>query len=199
MSSPFIHIDLFNRIGKGDESAFRDIFHIYTPRLHSFIYKIVKSSTATENLIQDVFMKLWLNREEVAHKDDPSSWLFTVASHQAFNYLKKMSNSQRYIDYVKRESLQPASQPEAELQLILKEKQAAYHQALDQLPQQRRIIFRMSREQLLTHKEIAEKLQISPFTVKNQLIAALGFLRKHLHRNDALFLVGLTILRNIIF
>jgi RNA polymerase sigma-70 factor (ECF subfamily) len=144
-------------------------------------------------------MKLWLNREEVAQKDDPSSWLFTVASNQAFNYLKKMSNSQRYIDYVKRESHQQVSQPEAEQHLTLKEKQAAYHHALDRLPQQRRIIFRMSREQLLTHKEIAEKLQISPFTVKNQLIAALGFLRKHLHRNDALFLIGLHVLRNIIF
>ena len=190
MASPLEHIELFQRIAQGDEAAFRDIFHIFTPRLHVFLYRIVKSESITEGLIQDVFMKLWLNREEVAQKEEPASWLFTVAANQAFNHLKRMSTKQRYIDYIKRE-MAVDTPPEAEESLALKESREAFYEALEKLPQQRRLIFTMSRLEGLTHKEIAVKLQISPFTVKNQVIAALDFMRKHLHRNSACLLIAM--------
>jgi RNA polymerase sigma-70 factor (ECF subfamily) len=193
VASPLEHIELFQRIAHGDEAAFRDIFHIFTPRLHVFLYRIVKSNSITEGLIQDVFMKLWLNKEEVAQKDDPASWLFTVAANHAFNHLKKMSTKQRYIEYIKRE-MAVDTPPEAEESLALKESREAFYEALDKLPQQRRLIFTMSRVQGLSHKEIAVKLQISPFTVKNQVIAALDFMRKHLHRKDAYLVIGINML-----
>jgi RNA polymerase sigma-70 factor (family 1) len=190
VASPLEHIELFQRIGQGDEAAFRDVFHIFTPRLHVFLYRIVKSASVTEGLIQDVFMKLWLNKEDVAQKDDPSSWLFTVAANQAFNHLKRMSTKQRYIEYVKKE-MTVDTPPEAEEALTLKESREAFYDALEKLPQQRRLIFTMSRVEGLTHKEIAVKLQISPFTVKNQVIAALDFMRKHLHKSSACLMIAM--------
>jgi RNA polymerase sigma-70 factor (family 1) len=186
------HIELFGLIGKGDETAFRDIFHYYTPRLNPFIFKIVKSGPVAEGIVQDVFMKLWLHREEVAQKEDPSSWLFTVAANLAFNYLKKMSTQQRYIEYVKSVIVENSDISEAEQLLISKDNHAALFTAVEKLPPQRQRIFKLSRMEGLTHKEIAEKLDISPFTVKNQLVAALDHIRKYLKRTDTFFIISLS-------
>ena len=186
------HIELFGLISKGDETAFRDIFHYYTPRLNPFIFKIVKSGPVAEGIVQDVFMKLWLHREEVARKEDPSSWLFTVAANLAFNYLKKMSTQQRYIEYVKSVIVENSDISEAEQLLISKDNHAALFTAVEKLPPQRQRIFKLSRMEGLTHKEIAEKLDISPFTVKNQLVAALDHIRKYLKRTDTFFVISLS-------
>ncbi|MBO9565352.1 MAG: RNA polymerase sigma-70 factor [Niastella sp.] len=192
MSGSVKHIKLFDLIGKGDEIAFQQVFRHYTPRLHPFIFKVVKSEPVAEGIVQQVFLKLWENRVQVASKSDPSAWLFTVAAHLSFNYLKKMSVQQRYIDYVKRTMEEGANTPEAEKILSSKENQGVLYRAIEQLPPQRQYIFKLSRIEGLTHKEIAEKLQISPITVKNQLVAALDFLRKQLQKNDALLLIMLS-------
>jgi RNA polymerase sigma-70 factor (family 1) len=185
------HIKLFELVGKGDETAFREIFHYYTPRLNPFIFKIVKSGPVAEGIVQDVFIKLWLHREQVAQKDDPSSWLFTVAANLAFNYLKKVSTQQRYIEYIKSAIAESNDMPEAEHLLISKDNHAALHTAVEKLPPQRQRIFKLSRMEGLSYKEIAEKLDISPFTVKNQLVAALDYIRKYLKKTDAFFIISL--------
>lgn len=185
------HIELFKGIGHGEDAAFRQVFRYYAPRLHPFILKIVKADAVAEGIVQQVFLKLWEHREQVALKDDPSSWLFTVAANLSFNYLKKIAVQQRYVDHIKQTMADASHTPDAEKILAAKEDQHVLHNAIAQLPTQRQYIFKLSRIEGLSHKEIADKLQISPFTVKNQLIAALGFLRKQLQKNDVLLLITL--------
>lgn len=189
-----LNIDLFRSIGDGDDIAFRQVFRYYTPRLYSFTLRIVKSDTVAEGLVQQAFLKLWEQRAQVALKENPSSWLFTVAANLSFNYLKKMSHQQRYIEHVKRRLADPGDVPDAELILSLKDKKGMLYQAIDKMPPQRQYIFKLSRLSGLTHKEIGEKLQISPMTVKNQLVAALHFLRNQLRKDDLVALLPLVLL-----
>lgn len=189
MSGSTTHIDQFILIARGDERAFQHVFRYYTPRLHQFILKIVKKESVAEGVVQHVFLKLWEHREEVALKDNPSSWLFTVAAHLSFNYLKRMSVQQRYIDFVKRAMAEGGNREEVEGIIAFKESRGILYKAIEQLPPQRQNIFKLSRMEGLSHKEIAARLQISPLTVKNQLVAALDYLRKEMKKINTLFIV----------
>lgn len=170
--------ELFIQLAAGDEHAFRQVFHYYTPRLQPFVFNIVKSAVITEEIVQDVFMKLWINRHEVAAKDNPPSWLFTVAAHQSLSFLRRMSVERRYIDSVKIQMQEAGQLNPAEDQLLLKEGEYLANRAIDSLPPQQKLIYMLSRHEGLSHLQIAEQLQISPNTVKNHIVTAVRTLRK---------------------
>jgi RNA polymerase sigma-70 factor (family 1) len=182
MQGEEINTELFEKLAAGDEQAFRRVFHYYAPRLLHFVLDIVKSEAVAEEIVQDVFMKLWMNREAVAEKDNPSSWLFTVASHQAITFLRRMSVERRFIDHIKQQVQEARLLNPTEDQLLLRENEALLYKAMNTLPPQQKLIYKMSRWDKLTHKEIADRLDISPNTVKNHIVTAVqsitDFIRK---------------------
>mgnify|MGYP002379812613 CR=1 FL=1 len=172
-----MNAELFALLASGDEAAFRRVFHYYTPRLQPFVFSIVKSNAIAEEIVQDIFLKLWANRQAVAQKDNPSSWLFTVAAHQSLSFLRRMSVERRYIDSVKAQLAQAAIQNPTEDQLFLREGEALLKKALEILPPRQKLIYTLSRHEGFSHKEIADQLNISPNTVKNHIVTALRTLQ----------------------
>ncbi|HRE52713.1 MAG TPA: RNA polymerase sigma-70 factor [Flavitalea sp.] len=172
-----MNAELFTLLAAGDETAFRRVFHYYTPRLRPFVFSIVKSNAVAEEIVQDIFLKLWANREAVAQKENPSSWLFTVAARQSLSFLRHMSVERRYIDSVKAQIAQHSLQNPIEDRLFLREEEALLKKAVEILPPRQKLIYTLSRHEGFSHKQIADQLNISPHTVKNHIITALRTLQ----------------------
>ncbi len=187
--------ELFARTAKGDVAAFTEIFYHYTARIHPFIQKMTRSREVTEEIVQDVFVSIWNHKEKLNEIEHYAAYIFTIATNKTLNFKKscareKLRMKQHAINAVDYSNITTE-------QLDLRESQQMIAELVDQLPPQRKLIYRMSREQGLNHEQIAEQLQISPHTVKNQLVHALRFLRNNIHNQQGLSVTLISVLLKI--
>lgn len=167
------------KIREGNAAAFRDLFYAVKDPLFGYACKLCKSPELAEEVVQEVFMKLWINRLQLKEELSIKSYLYTATKHTVFNLLKKAAldeNLRQAIFY-----RQPASLNTTEEAIALAELQRWNNQVLEQLPPQRRLIYSMSRIDGLSHEEIASKLGLSRNTVKDQITKASRFLREQFH------------------
>lgn len=186
--------EMFAELARGNEYAFEKIYDHYNKRLALFVEKMVRSPTLAEEIIQDIFVHLWINRhllEEVKH---PTSYLFNVATNKTLDYLKKIANNQKLMDKIAYRSTEFIN--DTEERIIFRESTAIIEKAVSALPEQRRLIFNMSRNEGLTHEQIAKRLGISRNTVKNQLVTALKSIRLFAEKNGRILPVAVFVLLN---
>ena len=169
--------DLFNQMARGSVSAFTEIFYHYTQSLYSFILIKTKSEDLTEEIIQEVFIKIWDKREKFSEVENFESYLYTLASNKIYDFYRKMASEDK-LKKIVFQSMKDYSNITTET-LDLKYSQEELTKALERLPPQQKKIFLLSRQQGLNHMEIAEQLQISPSTVNNHLTVALRSLKLH--------------------
>ena len=168
--------------------AFDIIYRRYSRRLFGFVYRYVKQETDTEEIVQEVFVKIWKSRDKLNVYSSFESFLFTIAHNATVNLLKKRATEQKYIDHVK--SLQHIQEAyEMTDEIHYKELKQKFQGLLDELSPRQREIFQLSREEGLSNKEIAGRLGISVQTVKNHLVTALSFLKNKL--DNGLLISGL--------
>lgn len=169
---------LFPLVAEGDEKAFGALFNMFLPRLYPFIIKFTRSEQAAQEIIQETFIRIWLNRDKLNDIKNPAGWLFKVATNECYNYLRKSVLNNNFFDTI---SSDPDATHDATQEwLDVKELKLLINEAVNKLPAQRKKIFQMSREQGKSIPEIAAELQISPHTVKNTLVISLKFIREHL-------------------
>lgn len=168
---------LFRRIAAGDEDAFREAAHYYSPKLISFLFRITKTMHIAEEIMQEVLLRLWQNRENI-EAENLGGWLYRVASNLAYNYLKKEALNGRLLNALKNKQVTDYS--ETDHQIDYKECEKLIHTALNLLPHQQRRIYQLSLQEGMSRKEVADLLNISPNTVKNHLARALQSLRHFL-------------------
>ncbi|MDP4148745.1 MAG: RNA polymerase sigma-70 factor [Bacteroidota bacterium] len=173
--------ELFNRIAGGDEGAFGDLYYRYLPRLVPFIREITKSELSTEELIQDVFVRVWLHRDRLTGIVSPRAWLYKIASGVAFNYLHRKAIGERVMAEVARRS--DHSTPEIMPELTMRELQTIVNEAIIAMPDRRRQVYELSRREGLSIEQIAGRLGLSPNTVRNTLGHALAFIRERLENS----------------
>ncbi len=184
----YSNIELVKLLKKGDITAFDVIYKKYSRRLYGFVFGYVKQETDTEEIVQEVFLKIWKSRNKINVYSSFESFLFTVAHNATVNVLKKRAIEQKYVDHVK--SLQQIDNTyELTDEIQYKELVAKYQDLLKELSPRQKEIFHLSREEGLSHKEIAEKLGISTNTVKNHLVATISFLKKRI--DNGLIISGL--------
>jgi|RhiMetdeSRZDD1v2_1073273.scaffolds.fasta_scaffold14227_3 RNA polymerase sigma-19 factor, ECF subfamily len=172
-------IDLYRRIADGDEAAFASLFNRYYPLLRPFIYKLTRSADKTEEMLQETFMRIWLSRDQLPVIGNVHAWIFTIASRQCLQAIRKDLNDRKKIAVLQQhEAAQVAHTPLDSAQLAEMTRLVA--QAIGSMPPQRQLIYRMSREQGLKPAQIAEALSLSVATVKNVLVTALKEIRSHL-------------------
>ena len=160
-------LTLIQRIASGDESAFASLFYQFGPRLHSYLTGITKSETAAEELVQNTFIRIWLHRYQLTGIQNPSAWIYRVASNEAFNFLKRKG--------IERKALQvigPSEEFSHTDDIAYNELKRNVAEAVASLPEKRRKIWQMAREEGLKPAVIAEELGISVNTVKNALAEA---------------------------
>src|SRR5258708_6478308 len=148
--------ELLTRVAEGDERAFGIIFHHYRRKIYSYAFHLSGDSAQADELVQEVFLKVWLHRDKIPHILRFDNYLFTIARNQVFDMLKKMAKEAEF-----RRQMAGLLDPEAnpvEDQLLTRENELRLQQALDQLPPRQKLIFTLSRHQGMKHEEIADHL-----------------------------------------
>ena len=169
---------LYEQVAKGDENAFRVLFDHYRLRLLSFVFRLCKSPSASEEILQEVFVKIWQYRERLAEVEFPEQYILAIARNQTYNHLHQVSR-----DHRRRRQLWSTiceSENQTVEQLDLKESQILVQKAVEGLSDQQKEVFRLSRQEGLTHEQIAERLRLSRSRVKNILVEALAHIRRYL-------------------
>ncbi|MHA4806739.1 RNA polymerase sigma factor [Flavitalea flava] len=180
---------LLLQVADSDEKAFGTLFHHYRNKIYSYAFHLLESSDMADELVQDVFLKVWMNRDRLQKIDKFDSWLFIIARNMVFDALKLLSKD---LAAKKQWAAIPAAEANSvHNQLINKENEQLLQDALDRLSPQQKKIFLLSRNQGMNHEEIAIRLQISRNTVKTHLVHALKTLRHtlHLHSDSALLVL----------
>lgn len=185
---------LFKQIADGNEMAFGTVFHKYNSRLFSVVLNITKSESEAEEIIQNVFLKLWLNRNTLNEIEKPSAWLYKVASNLALSFLRTKAVQMRHEKLLHWH--QPVEQDEIQLELEAKELKIFVSQAVDNLPPGRREIYKLSRQHGLNRIEIARQLGITESTVKNQLGSALKFIHQYIIQKQGIYLPAIFFMLN---
>lgn len=183
MQQPLPHTDplLLKQISEGDESAFGRLFHSWQPLLAGYIYKVTESRPLTEEIVQDVFLKIWQTRETLANITHFKSYLFVISRNHALNVVQK--NMRQLLQQKAYEqsgqaigNTGPSSEELAGLTLI--------DVAVDQLPARRKEVYLLHRHEKLTYQQIADKLGIGRESVKTHLELAMKdisrYVLKHL-------------------
>jgi len=173
---------LFTELAEGNEKSFEIIYRHYVKRLFPYVEKLLKVPELAEELIQEIFVQVWINRRNFADVQHPTAYLFSIANRQALKYLKKVANDQRILKSIT--DFAEISRNETEELILLRESQKAINEAVAQLPVQRRLIWNLSRNEGLSHEQIAAQLNISRNTVKNQMVHAIRHIRDFLAKKD---------------
>lgn len=167
-----IHTDCISR------EDFESLFNDHYSRLCAYAYNFLKEQDASEEIVQEVFFKLWIKRKDIVIESSMESYLYRAVRNASLNLIKHINIREKYKEYNQEEieydeqiDRDPLNASELELKI---------RASIDLLPEQRKKIFILSRYEQLKYREIAEHLGISVKTVENQMGKALKFLREEL-------------------
>lgn len=186
--------ELLMRIAEGDESAFTVLFHHYTAQLQHHVSSLVRSAPVAEEIIQETFLRVWMNRDQLPEIQHPRSWIFAIASNVCFNYLRQQLRKEKHLRVLASTSAQAID--DVPHLAESKEVRAAIRDAITHLSGQRKLIWQLYRDQGLKQAEIAHQLNISLSTVKNTIAQSLEFIRQHMR--DKGFWVPLCLLESMV-
>lgn len=169
-------------IQKNDRVAFYNLYERYCRRLHGFVLRYIKQKEDAEEIVQEVFVKIWESRNKIDAYSSFEAFLFTIAYNTTISLLRKRTNENKYLEHLK--SLQqPDSSPDLIDEIHFNELNDRVQSLLNELTPRQKEIFQLSREEGLSHEEIAKKLDISVNTVKKHIGNTLVFLRSQIDSN----------------
>ncbi|GAB4000643.1 RNA polymerase sigma-70 factor [Spirosoma daeguense] len=174
MTSNYTIETILGKVIQGDQAAFARLYrHYRTPAL-KFCTSLLKDAEDAENMVHDVFIKIWERRATINPSLNFNAYLFTCLRNLAFDHLKQIEKSQllkqRYMERMQTFHDEIPEDQEAQIQLL--------QTAISSLSEKRKLILRMNVEDGKSYQEIAELLRISKNTVKNQLVKAKQLLRE---------------------
>lgn len=188
MDTSIIHTDqlLFARIAAGDEAAFRSVFAFYHEQLYPYVLSLVKTEADAREVLQEVFLRVWVQRAELPDVQNPGGWLRTITGRIAFTHVRKRLRYLEVLAELTDGSMEmiPASSDEAGIADL----QELVARAAELLPERRRQVFRLSKLEGYSRKEIAEQLNLSENTVRNQLAEAMAFLQSYLQEHRGIYI-----------
>lgn len=167
--------ELLRKVSQGDESAFTVLFDAYKDKIYTIALRLTNSPSNAEEIVQDVFLKIWLKRDTLTAVEHFRAYLFTATRHHVFNALKRLSLHRQLVGEIARGLTDESN--ETENMLLDKEYQSILREAVEQLPPQQQQVYRLMKEQGLKREQVAELLKISPQTVKQHLAQAMRSIR----------------------
>jgi RNA polymerase sigma-70 factor (family 1) len=188
--------ELLQMISQGDEQAFATVFDHYRNRIYGVALKLTHSTTVSEEIVEDVFLKIWTRRVTLNEIESFSAYLFTIARNETYKILKQIAKNYKIV--LLSENNESLIHNNTEDYLIDKEFTSLLQKAIERLPHQQKQVYKLMKEEDLKRGEVAELLQLQPETVKFHLAQAMKNIRNYcmLHLNT---LIGLTILLSALF
>jgi RNA polymerase sigma-70 factor, ECF subfamily len=168
---------LIKRVSEDDHKAFETLFKQYHKRIYAFALHLVQSEYEAEEIVQDVFIAIWNQRKNLKISGFFISYLFGITRHKTYEYIQKKIKHEAFIKYYLENNVDYAFITEEEI--LFRELENKIRKLIQSLPARRSEIFMLSRQDGLSYKEIADKLDISENTVDTQIRHALDFLRNN--------------------
>lgn len=173
---------LILRLIDGDEDAFCELYAAYKNRLIYFAMRFLKSREYAEDIFQDAFAVIWQGRRFINPDASFSSYLYTIMRNRILNQLRDLENQDKLKEQILSQAVDYTNETKDEI--LANDLKTFISRALQQLTPRQREIFEMSREQQMSHKEIAETLGISVNTVQESISTSLRALRAYLEKNS---------------
>ena len=196
MASKILHNEkyLLQQVAESNEQAFKILFDAYRDRLYAYILGMIRSKEVAEEVVMDVFLKIWLAKDVVTQIENFDAFLFRVAYNKSIDFLRSAARDPVFRDCLWND-IQLAGDAHADNAVILREYETQLRKAISLLSPQRKEAYLLSRENGFSHREIAEKLDLSKHTVSNHIVESQRFIRSYLISNMDLALAILLLSR----
>lgn len=181
--------DLISELQANSEKAYTQLYNKYSALLYSFVFKLTKSDTLSQDIVQEAFIKILINRKELSIDISIKSYLFKMVQNMAIDAFRKQVNKLEITGYL--ELIQDSQIPLTDSCTIfdLDEFEIRLKEAKQKLTKQQRLIFVLVKENEKKVSEVAELLEITEQSVRNQLSAALAKLRIHMKEYFPIFVI----------
>ena len=174
--------EVIEQIRDGSKDAFRLMFDEVGPKIYAFALSYLKNEFEAEELLQEVFLKLWEVRSSLDSSRNLKSFLFKICTNLIYDFIRRKNIEQVYLDYSEKNN--PSSGDNTWHEVIYNDMLNNLQQLIAAMPEQRQRIFRMSKEDGLSNEEIADRLNLSKRTVENQLYRAVSFLKDKINTSS---------------
>jgi len=176
-----LEIKLISRLQNNDVKAFDHLFRCYSRNLYRFAFSLLKNKDDAEGIVQEVFLRVWNKRADIDSTRSFKSYLFTISYHLIIDQLRLRLKEKEYLIHLEKffNTEVTNARNEADYNLL----KSQIEEVVEKLPEKRKRIYKLSREEGLSHKEISETLHISVKTVENQINLALKYLKCSLGEN----------------
>lgn len=178
---------ILEQFKEGDTEAFDAIYRMYSKKLFHFALGLIKDQDSSQDLVQEVFVNLWEKRNQVNPNLNFDNYIFTVTYNSIRKYFRKKSVENKVIENLLKES--PEVLETVDGVYIYNELLALANKSIEKLPPKRKAVYKLSKQEGLKIKEIAEKLNISSRTAENHLAKALKYLKEELSAISVLALL----------
>lgn len=178
---------ILKQLSKGSQLAFRQLYNIHSEPVYRLALYILKEIKYAEEIVQDTFMQVWDKRDELDCEGNIATYLHVICRNKSFNKLKQINRQKALFDPLTDNLI--VADPSFQDAITRKELEEKLETIIQQLPDRQQVIFRLCRLEGYSHKEIAERLQISVQTVKNQMVTALRFVRNELQNKGETCLI----------
>lgn len=186
---PYNEKELLLRVSNGDTTAFSFLFNQYKDKIYTIAYKVTGSAFLSEEVVQEIFLKLWTNRKTLPQLESFTAWFNTVTRNYLFSLLKRKANRKnREIVFAGKAA---SFYNNAEEKLLLKETEELIEKALYRLPPQQNKVYRLIKVGGMNKEEVASQLNLSTETVKSHLSKAIKNIRTYClaHMDNPIILI----------
>ncbi|MGM0376310.1 MAG: RNA polymerase sigma-70 factor [Bacteroidota bacterium] len=177
-------------LGRDDKKALDELYQYYYPRLYGLSKGFLKVEDDIDDILQDVFVKIWLNRRKINSVETFNSWIFTIAKNAILSYFREKT---RYNEFETRVQHLATAEVVLNSEVEYEDLKKQTDKIIANLPEKRKEIFLLSREEGMSYKEISEKLGISIKTVEDHMLHALRYLREQFKGFDILTLLYISL------
>jgi RNA polymerase sigma-70 factor (ECF subfamily) len=183
------------QVSGGDEAAFRKLFDIYRDKIFFIAFKITKEESSAEDVVQEVFIKLWLNRQKLRELDSFVAYINTITRNHIFSQLRRLATEEVYLkDLVS--SHHPESKDASDV-ILYNELKKMLDTAVARLPPQQKKVYQLGKIDGKKYEEIASLLNISKDTVKEHMTKASASIKAYLVRNEGLLALTILVIRSL--
>jgi len=184
--------ELLEKIATGDESAFKDLFHVWRDKLYFFVLRITHSPAMAEDILQDVFVKIWTNRASLHTIQHLDAYIYKMSRNQAITGMKRAAQETLILSELKKT---PDAEEAVTDDVIHRELSRNFQAILHKLPTQQRLVYTLTHIHGLKHDEVAQQLKISASTVKNHMTRALCTIRQELMEHYQMIIIYILLTR----
>ncbi|NII27010.1 RNA polymerase sigma-70 factor [Pseudoflavitalea sp. X16] len=168
---------LLQELQQGRSQAFLELYNIYHPALYHYVLRFVKSPAIAEDILQDVFLKIWEIRERINPDLSFKAYLYRISRNSVFKLMKKIAVDENLRLQVMQQFRQTVS--DADLKVSWQQYEAILQAAIANLSPQRQKVFLLCREEGKTYEQVAAELNISRHTVKEHMVLAMKSIKEY--------------------